>query len=87
MSDILEVVVNENPFEVVISDSQLEVLIQEDDFDINIGDPDFEISISSQEVEILTIAEQGPSGVGGTLPIHVGNTPPADTSLFWLDTN
>lgn len=89
MSDILEVTVLENPFEVVISDSPLEVLISEDNFEVQVGDPDLEVVINNQDIEILTIAEQGPPGVGGDFPIAIGNTPPANPGVgdLWLDTN
>lgn len=30
---------------------------------------------------------QGPQGPPGPAGIHVGTTPPADTSLLWYDTN
>ena len=90
MSDILEVTVIESPFEVVISDSPVEVLIQEDNIEVQVGDPDLEVVINNQDIEILTIAEQGPPGVGGgDFPISIGNTPPANPIVgdLWLDTN
>ena len=88
MSDILEVVVLENPFELVFNDMPLEVLIVEDNFEVSVNEQPTEILILEENIEILTIAEQGPPGVGGTGGlIHVGDTPPADTSMLWLDTN
>ena len=89
MSDILEVTVIESPFEVVISDSPVEVLIQEDNIEVQVGAADLEVVINNQDIEILTIAEQGPPGVGGGFPIAIGNTPPANPGVgdLWLDTN
>lgn len=93
MSDILEVVVNENPLELVFNDQPLEVLIQEDNFTVQISQDVTEIIIDSEDIEILTIAEQGPPGVGGgsggLFDITVGNTPPSSPTIgqLWLDTN
>ena len=93
MSDILEVVVTENPLELVFNDQPLEVLMQEDNFVVDIKQDVTEIVFNSEDIEILTIAEQGPPGVGGgsggIFPIHVGNTPPSSPSIgdLWLDTN
>ena len=89
MSDILEVTVIESPFEVVISDSPVEVLIQEDNIEVQVGAADLEVVINNQDIEILTIAEQGPPGVGGDFSIAIGNTPPSNPEVgdLWLDTN
>lgn len=93
MSDILEVVVNENPLELVFNDQPLEVLIQEDNLSVQISQDVTEIIIDSEDIEILTIAEQGPPGVGGgsggLFDITVGNTPPSSPTIgqLWLDTN
>ena len=93
MSDILEVVVNEDPLELVFNDQPLEVLIQEDNLSVQISQDVTEIVIDSEDIEILTIAEQGPPGVGGgsggTFPIAVGNTPPSNPQVgdLWLDMN
>ena len=93
MSDILEVTVIEQPFEVVFDDASLEVLIQEDNLDIAVSNPDTEVVILNEDVSILTIAEQGPPGVGGgsggLFPMSVGITPPSNPSIgdLWLDMN
>lgn len=93
MSDILEVVVTENPLEIVFNDQPLEVLVQEDNYSIDIAQDVTEIVITSEDIEILTIAEQGPPGVGGgsggLFDIAVGNVPPLNPTLgqLWLDTN
>ena len=89
MSDILEVVLVENPLELVFNDQPLEVLITEDAYEIAVNEVHTEIVIDTQDIEILTIAEQGPPGVGGDFPIHIGNTPPEDPAVgdLWLDTN
>ena len=93
MSDILEVVVTENPFEIVFNDQPLEVLIQEDNLEVSVTQNITEVIIDSQDIEILTIAEQGPPGVGGgsggLFDITVGNTPPSNPiqGQLWLDTN
>ena len=93
MSDILEVVVTENPLEIVFNDQPLEVLVQEDNYSIDIQQDVTELTITSEDIEILTIAEQGPPGVsggsGGLFPISVGNTPPSAPAIgdLWLDIN
>lgn len=91
MSDILEVVVLENPFELVFNDMPLEVLIVEDNFEIAVNEQPTEILILEENIEVLTIAEQGPPGVGGSggLGIAIGNTPPSNPAVWdlWLDTN
>ena len=91
MSDILEVVVLENPFELVFNDQPLEVLIQEDNFEVQVNDVETEIIILEENIEVLTIAEQGPPGVGGSgsFPIAIGDTPPSNPQIgdLWLDTN
>lgn len=95
MSDILEVVVTENPLELVFNDQPLEVLIQEDNLEVSVTQSNTEITINSQDIEILTIAEQGPPGSpgsgsgGGIFPIAYGNTPPSSPSVgdLWLDMN
>lgn len=92
MSDILEVVVNEDPLELVFSDQPLEVLIQEDNFTVQIAQDVTEITIDSQDIEILTIAEQGPPGVGGGgsgLAIYTGPTAPSNAPIgaIWIETN
>ena len=93
MSDILEVVVNEDPLELAFNDQPLEVLIQEDNFVVQISQDVTEIVIDSEDIEILTIAEQGPPGVGGgsggLFDIAVGTTPPSNPQVgdLWLDMN
>lgn len=93
MSDILEVVVNEDPLELVFNDQPLEVLVQEDNYSIDIAQDVTEIVIDSEDIEILTIAEQGPPGVGGgsggLFDIAVGTTPPSNPVVgqLWLDMN
>lgn len=93
MSDILEVAVTENPLELVFDDQPLEVLIQEDNFVVDIAQDVTEIVITSEDIEILTIAEQGPPGVGGgsggLFPMSVGTTPPSNPQVgdLWLDMN
>lgn len=93
MSDILEVVVTENPLEIVFNDQPLEVLVQEDNYTIDIAQDVTEIVIASEDIEVLTIAEQGPPGVGGgsggLFPMSVGLTPPSNPSVgdLWLDMN
>ena len=94
MSDILEVVVLDEPLELVFNDQPLEVLIQEDNYTVQITPDVTEIVIDSEDIEILTIAEQGPPGVGGDgsggiLPIYIGTTAPANPQLgqLWLDIN
>ena len=92
MSDILEVVVTENPLELVFDDQPLEVLIQEDNFVVDIAQDVTEITFTSEDIEILTIAEQGPPGVGGggsggLFPIIVSATAPVNAPIgtLWLD--
>lgn len=92
MSDILEVVVTENPLELVFNDQPLEVLIQEDNFVVDIKQDVTEIVFNSEDIEILTIAEQGPPGVGGggsggLFPIIVSQDPPVNAPIgtLWLD--
>jgi len=92
MSDILEVVVTENPFEIVFIDQPLEVFIQEDNFVTEISQNVTEVVIDSQDIEILTIAEQGPPGVGGGgsgLAIYTGPTAPSNAPIgaIWIETN
>lgn len=88
MSDILEVVIVENPFELVFNDQPLEVLIAEDAYEISVNEVHTEILLDTQDIEVLTIAEQGPPGVGG-FGVHIGNNPPEDPDIgdLWLDTN
>lgn len=90
MSDVLEVQIIEEPQELVFDNQPLEVLIQEDNFEVLI-DPDIqnEVLISDEHVEILTIAEQGPAGVGGDFPLIISTTPPTspNTGDLWLDIN
>ena len=85
MSDIFEVTVIEQPLQIEFTDELLSVQIIEDNFDITVNNIETAVEIKSEDIEILTIAEQGPPG--GDFPIHIGNTPPSDISLFWLDTN
>ena len=91
MSDILEVVVLDEQFELAFNDQPLEVLIQEDNYTIQISQDVTEIVIDSEDIEILTIAEQGPPGVGGgsggLFPIIVSQDPPANAPIgtLWLD--
>jgi hypothetical protein len=93
MSDILEVVVLDEQFELAFNDQPLEVLIQEDNFVVQISQDVTEIVIDSEDIEILTIAEQGPPGVGGgsggLFPMSVGLTPPSNPQVgdLWLDMN
>ena len=91
MSDILEVVVLDEQFELAFNDQPLEVLIQEDNFVVQISQDVTEIVIDSEDIEILTIAEQGPPGVGGggsggLFPIIVSATEPvnAPVGTLWL---
>lgn len=91
MSDILEVVVLDEPLELVFNDQPLEVLIQEDNLSVQISQDVTEIIIDSEDIEILTIAEQGPPGVGGgsggLFPIIVSADAPvnAPVGTLWLD--
>ena len=93
MSDILEVVVLDEQFELAFNDQPLEVLIQEDNLTVQISQDVTEIVIDSEDIEILTIAEQGPPGVGGgsggLFPMSVGTTPPSNPQVgdLWLDMN
>ena len=89
MSDIFEVNIVEESLELSFTDDLLEVLIQEDNFELSVNTTETEVLISSDEIEILTIAEQGPAGIGGEFPIAVGNTPPINPEVgdLWLDTN
>lgn len=93
MSDILEVVVLDEQFELAFNDQPLEVLIQEDNLSVQISQDVTEIVIDSEDIEILTIAEQGPPGVGGgsggLFPMSVGLTPPSNPQVgdLWLDMN
>ena len=93
MSDILEVVVLDEPLELVFNDQPLEVLIQEDNYTVQITPDATEIIIDSEDIEVLTIAEQGPPGAGGgsggLFPMSVGLTPPSNPSVgdLWLDMN
>ena len=91
MSDILEVVVTENPFEIVFIDQPLEVLVQEDNLEVSVSQELTEVVIDSQDIEILTIAEQGPPGVGGGgsgLAIYTGPTAPSNAPIgaIWIET-
>lgn len=89
MSDVLEVQIINNSFEVVFDDAPLEVLIVEDNLEVLVEELHTEITILEEDVEILTIAEQGPPGVGGEFPIAIGNIPPSNPEVWdlWLDTN
>ena len=91
MSDILEVVVLDEQFELAFNDQPLEVLVQEDNYSIDIAQDVTEITFTSEDIEILTIAEQGPPGVGGggsggLFPIIVSATAPVNAPIgtLWL---
>lgn len=86
MSDIFEVLITENPLELVFNDPSLEVLIQEDNFEVTVQDTTAEVVISNEDIEVLTIAEQGPTGVLG---INISNNAPTAPSIgdLWLDLN
>lgn len=89
MSDVYEVVVQEKPYEIVFNDAPVEVLITEDNFIVTVEDYPLDVIIADENIEVLTIAEQGPPGVGGGLPVTISNTPPPDPAIWdlWLDTN
>lgn len=89
MSDILEVQIINDSFEVIFNDAPLEVVITEDNLEVLVSETHTEITFLEEELEILTIAEQGPPGVGGEFPITIGNLPPSNPEVWdlWLDTN
>lgn len=94
MSDILEVIVNEELLEIAFEDEQFAIVILEDNFEIGLDQEQSNIvNVDSDAVEILSLAEQGPPGPGlgdnYIFGIYAGNTPPVGPSIgqLWLDTN
>lgn len=92
MSDILEVNIIENPFEIAFNDPLLEVFIEEDNFEVSVSQDEAQIILNEEGISILTIAEQGPPGVGGggsggLFPIIVSQDPPVNAPIgtLWLD--
>lgn len=52
------------------------------------------VSIEISDVTVLVTGDgagpqgpPGPTGAAGPLPIYIGPTPPANTSLLWVDTS
>lgn len=92
MSD-LTVVIEENPLQLVIEPQAVSVYVEEDNYTVSAPQEITQVNVSSEDVKIITVAEQGPPGVGGSgsggLPIYVGSTAPDNAPLgaIWIETN
>jgi hypothetical protein len=86
MSDIFEIIINEDVFELQFINQDTEVVIVNDNLEINIIEDLTEIVFNNESIEVLTIAEQGPPGIMG---IAIGPNAPINPEIgsLWLDTN
>ena len=90
----LQVIIEENPIQLSFDDPSFNVYLEEQNTTISVSQEITQVEISSSDIKILTVAEQGPPGVGGggsegILPIYIGTEPPASPQLgqLWLDMN
>ena len=90
--DDVKVIIEENPVQLSFDDPSFNVYLEEQNTSISVSQEITQVEISSSDIKILTIAEQGPPGVGGSgsgglFPIIVSDTPPVDAPIgtLWLD--
>jgi hypothetical protein len=89
----MQVIIEENPVQLTFDDPSFNVYLEELNTTISVSQEITQVEISSSDIKILTIAEQGPPGVGGgsggLFPMSVGLTPPSNPSVgdLWLDMN
>lgn len=90
----LQVIIEENHIQLSFDDPSFNVYLEEQNTTISVSQEITQVEISSSDIKILTVAEQGPPGVGGEgsggiLPIFIGTTPPTSPQLgqLWLDIN
>lgn len=89
----LQVIIEENPVQLSFDDPSFNVYLEELNTTISVTQEVTQVEISSSDIKILTVAEQGPPGVGGGgsggLPIYVGSTAPDNAPLgaIWIETN
>ena len=90
--DDVKVIIEENPVQLSFDDPSFNVYLEEQNTSISVSQEITQVEISSSDIKILTVAEQGPPGVGGEgsgglFPIIVSATPPvnAPVGTLWLD--
>lgn len=90
--DDLKVIIEENPVQLTFDDPSFNVYLEELNTTVSVSQEITQVEISSSDIKILTIAEQGPPGVGGggsggLFPIIVSATAPVNAPIgtLWLD--
>ena len=90
--DDVKVIIEENPVQLSFDDPSFNVYLEEQNTSISVSQEITQVEISSSDIKILTVAEQGPPGVGGggsggLFPIIVSQDPPANAPIgtLWLD--
>lgn len=90
--DDVKVIIEENPVQLSFDDPSFNVYLEEQNTSISVSQEITQVEISSSDIKILTIAEQGPPGVGGggsggLFPIIVSQDPPVNAPIgtLWLD--
>ena len=90
--DDVKVIIEENPVQLSFDDPSFNVYLEEQNTSISVTQEITQVEISSSDIKILTIAEQGPPGVGGggsggLFPIIVSQDPPVNAPIgtLWLD--
>ena len=91
--DDVKVIIEENPVQLSFDDPSFNVYLEEQNTSISVSQEITQVEVSSSDIRILTIAEQGPPGVGGgsgsagLFPIIVSDTAPenAPVGTLWLD--
>lgn len=89
--DDVKVIIEENPVQLSFDDPSFNVYLEELNSTVSVTQEITQVEISSNDIKILTIAEQGPSGVGGgsggLFPIIVSADAPvnAPVGTLWLD--
>ena len=88
----LQVIIEENPIQLSFDDPSFNVYLEEQNTTISVSQEITQVEISSSDIKILTVAEQGPPGVGGggsggLFPIIVSQDPPVNAPIgtLWLD--
>lgn len=93
MIEDLKVIIEENPVQLSFDDPSFNVYLEEQNTTISVSQEITQVEISSSDIKILTVAEQGPPGVGGgtsgggLFPIIVSQDPPTNAPIgtLWLD--
>ena len=90
--DDVKVIIEENPVQLSFDDPSFNVYLEEQNTSISVSQEITQVEISSSDIKILSIAEQGPPGVGGggsggLFPIIVSQDPPVNAPIgtLWLD--